>query len=407
MMHMEINKSLLEALYRQLPMETRGFVDQSIERMIQVKRRGGKIVVAVGSGPNLHEGVTTLIAELMHKGVIDGVTSSSAVMAHELAGVLDRVKRCDADQLREHLDLDKMPKGNLFEFTEMRDADIDLLRQEILLDEALWAKRNQVDGKTIIKAAGNMAYPMGLRTEILAHEILALARTYNVPFEQIAGMACDPRTMLGAGARNGLPVLVSIPQLVGGGAVGMCIADSIPVSQRSARIAQMMAGADIIIESAVALTQEIHDGPFETYTGHGIWAMWTGYNTYSLKGKTLIRFDLDENLKKAWALDKNSGTVQAAIDQGLPKTKLSNIPFRMEMSAFARLETSIPVVGDIGALWPVIASKVCDGLGIELEFMSYPQQTPEGQTMREHIVDSIRPIDRNRLLALSRAFIIK
>ena len=29
--------------------------------------------------------------------------------------------------------------------------------------------------------------------------------------------------------------------------------------------------ADAVIESAVALTQEIHDGPFECYTGHGIW----------------------------------------------------------------------------------------------------------------------------------------
>ena len=49
----------------------------------------------------------------------------------------------------------------------------------------------------------------------------------------------------------------------------------------------------MIIESGVALTQEIHDGPFETYTGHGLWAGWQGHFTYSLEGKRLIRIDLD------------------------------------------------------------------------------------------------------------------
>ena len=196
-------------------------------------------------------------------------------------------------------------------------------------------------------------------------------------------------TMLGAGARKGVPVLVSVPQLIGGGQVGISIADSIPVSNRTFRISKMLGSADVIIESAVALTQEIHDGPFETYTGHGIWASWNGYPTYSLKDKTLIRFDLDENLKKAWDLDKKSGEVQAAIDKGLPKTKMSKIPFRMEMSAFSRLEKSIPVVGDIGVLWSVMALKVSQALNIELDYISYPQQTEPGKAMREWIVDNI------------------
>ncbi len=60
---------------------------------------GGKVAVVVGSGPNLHEGVTTLIAELIRLGVVDGVTTSSAVVAHEMAGTLDRVKRVDGSQL--------------------------------------------------------------------------------------------------------------------------------------------------------------------------------------------------------------------------------------------------------------------------------------------------------------------
>ena len=399
-----INRDYIEQLYQELPEDTRVFLDKSIEKIVEVKRRGGKVVVATGSGPNIHEGVTTLIAELIHKGIIDGVTSSSAVMAHELAGVLDKVKRCDADQFGDMLDKEKMPRGNIFEFTVMSDEQLAELKKEIILDDELLSRRHDAEGKTIIKAAGNMAYPMGLRTEVLAHEIMDIARTYNVPFEYIAGLASDPMTMLGAGARKNVPVLVSIPQLVGGGAVGMCIGDSIPISQRCARIAEMMGSADVIIESAVALTQEIHDGPFETYTGHGIWAMWTGYNTYSLKGKTIVRFDLDDNLKKAWDMDKQGGSIQAAIDQGLPKTKMSKIPFRMEMSAFSRLETSLPVIGDIGVLWPIMALKVCDELGIKLDYISYPQQSEDGKAMREYIVENIQPIDRNRLLELSRNY---
>ena len=98
-----------------------------------------------------------------------------------------------------------------------------------------------------------------------------------------------------------------------------------------------------------------------------------------LKNKTLVRIDLDPNLKKAWDFEKNSSTVQEAIDKGLPKTKIMDIPFRMEMSGFARLENSIPIVADIGIVWPVIAVQLEEKLGIELDFLSFPQNTDEGQ----------------------------
>lgn len=399
---MKIKHSLIKDFYDQLDTETRDFLDMSIERIIEVKKKKGKIVVVTGSGPNLHEGVTTLIAELMDKDIIDGVTTSSAVISHEMGGVLDKVKRIDAGIIKEYLDkyldMGLMPRGNIFEFTMMTEEETDTFRKEMLLDEKLIKIAPEKDGSVIIKAAGNMAYPMGLRTEMLADEIESIAKTNGLPFEYVAGLGADLRTMIGMGAKKRIPVLVSIPQLVGGGAVGSCIADSIPIKQRCARIAQMLDDADLIIESAVVLTQEIHDGPFETYTGHGIWSAWKGQKTYSLKGKTVIRIDLDENLKKAWQLDKKSGTIQSAIDMGLPKTKITSIPFRMEMSSFSRLENSIPVVGDVGVIWPVIALKVSEALGKDLTFMSYPQNTPEGQEMREHIVKEIRPVDRNRML---------
>jgi len=280
----------------------------------------------------------------------------------------------------------------------MSDDDLDSLRREMVLDEELLRKGRDVDGDTIIKAAGNMAYPVGLRTENLSREILTIAQTYGLPFETVAGWGADPGTMIGMGALKGKPVLVTVPQLVGGGNVGLSIADSIPISRRCAQIAAMIEDADVIIESAVALTQEIRDGPFECYTGHGIWAHWNGLHTCSLKGKTLIRIDLDENLLKAKQAQDQHSSIQDAIDKGLPKTKVTGIPFRMEMSAFARLEGSIPVVGDIGEIWPILASRVADDLGISLDFMSYPQQTPEGQTMRDWLVENISVVDRDKIL---------
>ena len=393
---MEIKRALLNDFYNGLDERSREALDSAVSKVVETKKKCGKVAVVTGSGPNLHEGVTTLIAELMEKGIVDGVTTSSAVINHEMSGSLDRVKMCDASRLG--LDRTKMPRGNVFEFTELAEEEIDLIRKEMILDGDLLEKGKTSEGRMVIKAAGNMAYPMGLRTEKIAEEILSLSRQSGLPFETIAGWGCDRRTMLGMGAEKGLPVLVTIPQMVGGGHVGLAVGDSIPVAERSRRIADMLGSADVIIESAVALTQEIHDGPFETYTGHGIWSWWQGQPVFSLEDKTLVRFDLDENLRLAQDLQKKSSMIQEAIDKGLPKTKISKIPFRMEMSAFARHEGSIPVIGDIGTIWPVFAVKIADELGIKLDFISYKQETEEGREMREWIVRNVKFLDREKML---------
>ncbi|MCQ2314994.1 MAG: hypothetical protein MJZ56_07515 [Bacteroidales bacterium] len=392
---MNINRTLIEQFYNDLDERSRAALDESIAKVVEAKRRGGKVAVVTGSGPNLHEGVTTLVAELIRKGIVDGVTTSSAVINHEMGGVLDRVKMCPANQFG--FDENVMPRGNVFEFTDMTDEQLDELSKEMILNRELLSKRHDAEGHFVIKAAANMAYPMGLRTEMLADEIHAICRQTGLPFETVAGWGADNRTMIGAGAEKGVPVLVTIPQLVGGGHVGLAIGDSIPIAERAKRISKIMSAADVIIESAVALTQEIHDGPFETYTGHGIWSWWQGQPVYSLKGKTLIRFDLDENLRKAQDLQKQSAMIQEAINKGLPKTKLSKIPFRMEMSAFARHEGSLPVIGDIGMIWPVFALRVADELNISLDFMSYKQETDDGKAMRQWIVDNIRPFNKEKM----------
>ena len=392
---MVINREPIELLYRDLRPDTKEMLDRAIESIVSAKKKGGKVVVVTGSGPNLHEGVTTLIGELIHKGIVDGVTTSSAVVAHEMAGTLEEVKRVDGIQLG--LTEDVLPRGNVFEATLMSADVLEQLKKEMLIDTALLAKTLGLDGNVIIKAAGNMAYPLGLRTENLAKEILIIAKSKGLPFEAVAGAGADERTMLGAAHVKGVPILVTIPQLVGGGMVGLAIGDSISITERATRVAEMLQSADVIIESAVVLSQEIHDGPFETYTGHGIWSHWDGFSTYSLKDKVLIRIDLDPRLKKAWEFEKQSSKVQTAIDEGLPKTKLMSIPFRMEMSGFARLEKSIPVVADLGVAWPIIALRLEQELGISLDFISYPQQSPEGQKMRKWIVGNIKPIVKKTL----------
>jgi len=387
-------EKLIEQFRSSLDEQSQEALRKSVNSIVEAKRRGSKVMVVTGSGPNIHEGVTTLIAELIHKGIIDAVSTSSAVVSHEMGGSLDRVFRVSAEALG--MDTAYMPRGGLFEISVMNDELLAEIKKEMIVDEELMRRAALLPvHSNIIKAAGNMAYPMGLRGELIAGEILQLARLYGMTFEQVAGYGCDRMTMLGACAEKGKPLLVTIPQLIGGGAIGGAIGDSLPVSGRSMRLSRMLAESDVIIESAVALTQEIHDGPFECYTGHGIWAWWQGQQTYSLKGKTLVRFDLDENLRKATEMEK---AVQEAIDKGLPKTKMAKIPFRMEMSAFARHEGSLPVIGDIGKIWPVFAYDICCALGIKLDFLSASQETPEGQAMRNWIVENVKPLNREKML---------
>ena len=190
-------KHFVDDYNSRLSPESQDAVNETVDIFVQQKERGGKVMVITGSGPNLHEGVTTLIAELMHKGIVDGVSTSSAVVAHELAGTLDRVHRVNGPDLGFESSI--LPRGDIFEITHLSDVAITELEREMPLDKDLIARGMALDGRDIIKAAGNMAYPMGLRTERLAKEILAVAKTSGLPFERVAGWGADERTMLGSG----------------------------------------------------------------------------------------------------------------------------------------------------------------------------------------------------------------
>jgi len=407
------NNKLLDAIQAELPPQTATRLAEATKAIVQSKKHDGKVVVVTGSGPNIHEGVTTLVAGLIRQEIVDGVITSSAVIAHELAGALDKVKRFPGAglglALQEPMTYTKppagkyfLPRGEVFEITELTEEEVDTISADFPVDREFLKKARGIDGKIIIKAAGNMAYPMGPRTELLATTLLETCQKQREPLEAIAGPGADPMTMIGAASTRGVPVLVSIPQMVGGGNVGICIGDSISIKDRCERIARLLGGAAVIVESALALAQEIHDGPFETYTGHGIWAPFTGTTAYTLRDKHLIRIDLDPALQAVWEKEREGGDVQKAIDDGKPKTKLFNVPFRMEMSGFARLERSTPIIGDIGAIWPLLARGVAEGLGKRLEFTSYPQGTPQGQAMRDWIVENVSFFDLARLNTRAR-----
>lgn len=394
---MRIDHDAIKIMAEDLDPQVRSQAEKAAEMIVKSKKRGGKVVAVLGSGPNIHEGVTTLVAELIYKGLIDGVSTSSAVIAHEMAGTLERVKRIDGRAFG--FSPGKLPLDGKMEVSLLTERQFEKYQKEIVLDEDLFRRMTEAEGNEIIKVAGNMAYPTGLRTERLARDVLSFAKRCGRPFEEIAGLGADPYTMIGAGARMGVPVLVTVPQLVGGGEVGIAIGDSISISNRCDRLARMLAGADVVIESAVALTQEIHDGPFELYTGHGIWADWQGEWTYSLADKKIIRIDLDPNLEMAWRKERQSKDVSTAIDQGLPKTVTIKTPFRMEMSGFARIPGSLPVIGDIGQVWPVMISKAAEELDIKPALMSYKQTLPAGKQFREWIVENVTAVDRQQMLA--------
>ena len=335
--------------------------------------------------------MTTLIAALIRAGLVDGVLTSSAVAGHEMAGTLERIKRVDGAKLG--LPLDMLPCDGRLEASLISARRLAEIRGDIDLDLDYYRRLMAAPGKEIIKVAGNLAYPTGYWVESMAKKLLPGCLQSGRPLEEAAGPLCDPLTMLGAAARAKTPCLVTVPQLVGGGMVGLAIGDSISISRRSALVAEVLAGADLILESGLALAQEIHDGPFELYTGHGLWARHMNRPTFSLKDKHVARIDLDPHIERIWEMQRQKQSVSQAIHGGRPKAAGFNLPLRMELSGFARLPHSRPLTGDLGNIWPLLATELTQRLGVEPGFMCYKQGTGPGEASRQYIVEEIQPMD--------------
>ncbi|MFH1034282.1 MAG: hypothetical protein V1806_07215 [Pseudomonadota bacterium] len=386
-----VSQAALTRLERTLSPQTRREVARAARLWTEIKEQGGQVVVITGSGPNLHEGVTTMLAACVAAGLVDGIITSSAVVGHEMAGTLERVRRVPGARLG--LPSEVLPADGKVEVALLGAADLERVARDTLIDLDHYRRLLSAPGHEIIKVAGNLAYPTGLWTERLARRLEPLAQRAGLCLEAVAGLGADPLTMLGACARRGVPCLVSVPQLVGGGQVGLAVGDSISISRRSGLVAELLASADLIIESGLALAQEIHDGPFELFTGHGLWARHEGLPTFSLEHKALLRIDLDPAIRQVWEKERAGREVARSIDQGLPKACHLGLPFRMEMSGFARLPRSQPLLGDLGVVWPVLASRVAKSLGVKPGFVCYKQGSALGDSLRQFIVSQVRPVD--------------
>ena len=393
---MTIDRKAIRYMRDSISPKTIDRIERVARLIVKTKEKGGKVAAVIGSGPNLHEGTTGLIAELIRKGIIDGVSTSSAVISHEMAGTLEKVKRVNGEALG--FDKETLPSDGCLEASVITEARLKEIESVVPVDRKLYRKMLRAKGDTIIKVAGNVAYPTGLYTERISRDVLALSKKHGVPFELIAGLGGDDLTMIGAGAKRDIPVLVTVPQLIGGGKVGLSIGDSISISERCYRMAELMDSADVIIESAIALAQEVHDGPFELFTGHGIWTGWEGGWTFSLADKRIVRIDLDPNIEKAWTRERKTRSVSTAVHRGLPKTKKLGMPFRMEMSGFARIPGALPIIGDIGVVWPLLATMVADSLDVSLDFMCYKQSISAGREVREWIVKKVKPIKKDLMI---------
>lgn len=395
-----VSQAALRLLEEGLEPQTRRDIAQAARLWVRVKEAGGRVVVATGSGPNLHEGVTTLLAALVAAGMVDGILTSSAVVGHELAGTLERVRRVDGRLLG--LDPAALPADGKVEVSLLGALELERLGRDTPLDLDHYRRLLAAPGHEIIKVAGNLAYPTGLWGERVARHLEPLAKGLGRPLEAVLGLGAHPLTMLGACARREAPCLVTVPQLVGGGQVGLAVGDSLSISRRSSLVAELLASADLIIESGLALAQEIHDGPFELYTGHGLWARHEGLPTFSLRDKALVRIDLDPALRQVWEMQRQSREVARSIDQGLPKACRLGVPFRMEMSGFARIPGSLPILGDLGAIWPLLAAKTAKTLGAKLGFVCYKQGSTLGEALRQFIVDHVCPLDTSAVVQALR-----
>ena len=75
------------------------------------------------------------------------------------------------------------------------------------------------------------------------------------------------------------------------------------------------------------------------------------------------------------------------------------------MSGFARIPASLPIMGDIGEIWPLLATRVADALQVRLGFMSYKQSLPAGEKIREWIVKNVQPVNRERVFAAAKELV--
>jgi len=151
----------VQALYDGLKEATQSAVEKTVVAVPEARRSDGRTMVVTGSGADIYEGVTTLISELIRKNIIHGLSTNSAVVAHEMEGSLEKVRRVRGVVLG--LNSAPLARAEAFQINILDDDNLADLKSEMALDMDLIQRAKELPVEENIKAAGNMAYPIGYK----------------------------------------------------------------------------------------------------------------------------------------------------------------------------------------------------------------------------------------------------
>ena len=153
----------------------------------------------------------------------------------------------------------------------------------------------------------------------------------------------------------------------------------------------------LIIESGLALAQEIHDGPFELFTGHGLWARKRGEPTFSLRDKKVVRIDLDPHISNVSGnmQRQKAKAVSQAIHTRQTKSRGPGAPLPhgvLRIRPHSRIH--VPITADLGMVWPLMAGRAAaSGLGVRSGRLCVTNKgTGLGESLREFIVQHVTPM---------------
>lgn len=360
---MGTDRDLLDERYRALQDDERVRLDGAVASLVEAKKRRQRVVAVIAGEVHLSRGITLLVADLMRKGIIDAVLTTAAIIDHEMSGVLEKVKRIENPPAGLHRE-DGSADG-VMNVALLSPRMIERFREEMDIDVSSYRAMLGAPGPITVEPAGGGTWPGGKRTSILSGFVLSQSRRCRIPFEEMAGYGADPGTMIGAGARSGIPVLVPPSCLDDdGGSIGLAIRESLSPSERSGRVAEIMNRAHLIIAST--------DGPGCTFpAGFAQGGPWdgSGEKTPEYSGRRTIVL-----------IDGPHSDVQLTPDE-----RKAGEP------------GSLIITGGLETSWSLLAFRAAKALGIALDFVPCARGRNESERLREWIAARIEPADKGMI----------
>ncbi|MBN2282978.1 MAG: hypothetical protein JXO48_03725 [Deltaproteobacteria bacterium] len=369
---MGTDRNLLDERYRALPDDERVRLDDAVASLVEAKKRRQRVVAVITGEVHLSRGITLLVADLMRKGIVDAVLTTAVIIDHEMSGVLEKVKRIEKPPAGLHREGGSA--DGVMNVALLSPRMIERFRDEMDIDVSSYRAMLGAPGTITVEPAGGGTWPGGKRTALLSGFVLSQSRHCRIPFEEMAGYGADPGTMIGAGARAGLPVLVPPSCLDDdGGAVGLAIRESLSPSERSGRVAEIMNRAHLIITST--------DGPGCTFpagfTQGGPWG--GGEAPPECSGRrTIVLIDGPLHDVPPTPGDHRAGEPESLI-----------------------------ITGGLDTSWSLLAFRAAEALGITLDFVPCARGRDEGERLREWIAARIEPADKGMIERAAQKLIEK